>query len=285
MLRNFVGSIIIVLLFVIAVNGQSHRPPPSPGELSKPVQKQSTSKQQPSKNDQRGTEQSPLVVKTINPPKTEAETNQEREDREEKAANDWKLVWFTALLVFVTAVLAGVAVWQGYQMRRSVESQCHADRAHVFVKVRLNPSNEHASEIIRFGTDQPTEIIPIEVIAANHGKTPAILMSVIRIVDVFDDNKLDKVFYQVTSEFTSTIVPGAELIDSVAERALNVHFFMDDNKRQLITNQANRIVCFGCIQYKDIFGASHDTVFCWEYQDLIENFYPNIKDTKRNYRT
>ena len=52
-----------------------------------------------------GTEQSPLIVKTINTPKTKTEAEQERKDHEEKSAHDY-------LLVRYTGILAGVAILQ-----------------------------------------------------------------------------------------------------------------------------------------------------------------------------
>jgi hypothetical protein len=137
MLKNIVISFTIGLFFVIVINAQSQEPYPNPRELSNPIQEKVISRQQPSKNDQRSTEQSPLIVKTIDTPKAQERTNQERNNNEERAANDSHLVWFIGLLVLFTAVLAVVGFWQGRQLKRSVDSLCRVERANIFVRVDL----------------------------------------------------------------------------------------------------------------------------------------------------
>jgi len=209
------------------------------------------------------------------------------------------IAFFTFTLWWATSKMMKVAQEQSRDMKTSIDIAKKAadaakqsadalpaiERAYVFVKARLNPSNKDSVDIIGFGQNQATELIPIELIATNHGKTPAILMNIHRFADVFDDIEIDDLLLKVTHKSTVAIVLGAELIDSGVERIFNVTFFMNDEKRQRIANLAYRIVCFGRIQYEDVFGGSHDTVFCWQYQDLIENFYPGNKDHKRNYRT
>jgi hypothetical protein len=78
-----------------AADARSQQPSPSSREPRHPAQAQSNGPQQPAATDQRGTEQSPIIVKVLPTPKTDAETAQEAEDRKEKSANDRNLVRYT----------------------------------------------------------------------------------------------------------------------------------------------------------------------------------------------
>src|SRR5260370_4847455 len=102
-------SSIVPLLVVCAF---SQKPVPSGGKASERQQKESKSTQRPASTDQRGTEQAPLVVKTIPSQKTQEEAAQDAEDRKDKAANDRNLVKFTLYLVIVTGILAGIGFLQ-----------------------------------------------------------------------------------------------------------------------------------------------------------------------------
>jgi hypothetical protein len=53
--------------------------------------------------DQRGTEQSPLVVKIAPATKSEAEVTEERRERDEKSANDRETILFNGYLVTIGA--------------------------------------------------------------------------------------------------------------------------------------------------------------------------------------
>lgn len=88
--------------------------PPTPGgrETEKPpkqIPPEHTTKPQ---TDQRGTEQAPLVVKALLPPKSQEETTQDAADRDEKASSDWWMVLLTGLLAFITAVQTIVFIIQ-----------------------------------------------------------------------------------------------------------------------------------------------------------------------------
>ncbi|MGH9642624.1 MAG: hypothetical protein ACRD3Q_09365 [Terriglobales bacterium] len=107
----------LTVLIVLSVFA-SQLPSPIPGKSRQPKQQHSQSAQQPPAN-QRGTEQSPVVVKVIPPPNNANEAEQERKDREQKTSHDrW-------LMVF-SGVLAAVAVLQllvyGYQAKKLKET-------------------------------------------------------------------------------------------------------------------------------------------------------------------
>jgi hypothetical protein len=117
-------------MILCAFFAQSQNPIPSRGETHRPRQAFSgNTKQQSVSPDQRGTVNSPLFVRVIPTPKTEKETTQEIEDREEKRANDRKLVDFTRGLVIATVILGlvgllqlGVFGYQAIQLRNTVRA-------------------------------------------------------------------------------------------------------------------------------------------------------------------
>jgi hypothetical protein len=275
MLKNIVVSV-IGLLFVIVIDAQSQGPPPSPRELSNPIQEQNTIKQQPSQSDQRATEQSPLIVKTINPPNIQAETNQERSDREGKAANDRHLVWFTGLLVLFTAVLAAVGFWQGRQLKRSVDSLCNAERAYIFAKVKRHPDSKPGQiiESIKEGYNQA------RIIATNHGKTPAIITKANWYVGVFEDIEIDNKITELEYLSDSAIPPSIIINSGDTKKGIPdcIVSISEINKIDITANY----VCFGRIDYKDIFDKIHTTIFCWKDNGV---FFAPDENPNRNYHT
>lgn len=100
----------------------SQSPTPTPRKIGKPKQQQSEVSQEPARTDQRGTEQSPLVVKTLVPPKTQAQADQDNEDRKEKSANDRHIAELTAALVFIAFLQFLVYAYQAKKFRETVES-------------------------------------------------------------------------------------------------------------------------------------------------------------------
>ena len=44
---------------------------------------------------------------------------------------------------------------------------------------------------------------------------------------------------------------------------------MDKEKWKQITMNTAFLTCIGCVHYKDIFGKSHKTVFCWKYEHIL----------------
>jgi len=102
-MRWFLLSLVLVVGSV-----QSQEPTPSPTKPNQPPQAKTKSGKQSPATDQRGTAQSPLVVKTL---KSDEEAKRERKQLEEKTTTDRWLMIFTG-------VLAGVAFLQFIAMLR-----------------------------------------------------------------------------------------------------------------------------------------------------------------------
>jgi hypothetical protein len=301
-LRRLIWIIILIFLCVISVNAQSQRPTPSGREKGKPQQQEIKTKQQQPASDQRGTEQAPLVVKTVNPPKTEAETNQDRQDRAKKASHDGWFLVFTGLLAAFALIQVGVLIWQGCSMKgtlqltreaaavakesadaakESADAIQSAERAYLFVEVRLNSDNPNENRII-IGDNH------IEIIATNLGRTPAVILNIQKFCQEHPDrtaiDNLVKDIDRVASNKPTAITPGTRVIGGGdSGRIFNAIFPVNNEQFRDIGIETAILACLGVIQYKIVFGEIHKTVFCWEYEPRF-GFGPD-ENPKHNYYT
>lgn len=123
------------------------------------------------------------------------------------------------------------------------------------------------------------------IVVTNYGKTPADLMNIHRKVDCFDQSiDVGNYFTGILAPSNPAVVPGTEIIVSGEEKIYTTQFFVYPTELQNVIHSTSKLLCVGCIQYEDVFGKLHNTVFCWEYEDLIENFSP-CKEYRFNYRT
>lgn len=122
---------ILALLIVLALTdgGISWSQQPSPNGASATPQAQSGGPQSPRAVDQRGTEQSPVVVKILPSAKTNDEIAQEQQNRSARAENDKQIIkinnrlvviGFLQLVVFFGQL--GVFGYQAWKLRQTVQA-------------------------------------------------------------------------------------------------------------------------------------------------------------------
>jgi hypothetical protein len=141
--------LVILLLFTWSQN-----PTPTPRKIGQPQQQHSASTQEPAPAGQRGTEQSPLIVKTLPTVKTQAETDQDTEDRRQKTANDRRLVIFTGVLAVAAILQLFVYGYQAKKLRETVESageQAEAMERHIGEAARSANAMEDIAAKIETG--------------------------------------------------------------------------------------------------------------------------------------
>jgi hypothetical protein len=129
-------------------------PMPTPSKVGKPPQNQSSARQQPTDTEQRGTEQSPLVVKTLETAKSQAEIEQESEDRKQKATNDGRIVILTGVLALVAIGQLGVYLYQAIKLRETVKAagdQSAAMDRHIGEAARSATAMERIAATIQTG--------------------------------------------------------------------------------------------------------------------------------------
>lgn len=109
-MRDLIGAIVVALCLAWSASAQSQQPSPNAGiAKSNPPQNKATHSAQPNKTDQRGTEETPVIIKISPAQKSETETAEDAKERQEKAELDRKLVDFNRDLAYYTKVLAWVA--------------------------------------------------------------------------------------------------------------------------------------------------------------------------------
>jgi hypothetical protein len=260
MLKKFIELVIITLLSVVSVNAQSQGPTPGPTVGGNPPQIHTPDKQQPPEADKRGTEQSPLVVKTINPPKTQAEIDQKRKEHEEKTAVDRSLVRytgilaiFTAILAFFTIILAGISYWQGRLTKRALTS---TQRAFVFLKdIDINPVRGSREVVVQWKFSPRLE---------NSGNTPTKNMFVSINCDIFEDKLTDDhhFAYTVQKDMPIMIGPKAEVWSKP--------FYVYMTEIEKVYRGIGHLYIWGMAEYNDVFNKRqrHRTCFC--YKLIIE---------------
>jgi hypothetical protein len=79
--------------------------------------------------DQRGTQQSPLIVKTLKPPQTDEEIKREEEERKNKSENDRDTVKLTRALALIALGQLVVYAYQAVKLRQTVKSAGEQSKA------------------------------------------------------------------------------------------------------------------------------------------------------------
>jgi hypothetical protein len=104
----------------------------APSSQQHPITKPEPSQQQP-KDDRRGTQDSPLVVKVLDPEDAEERAAQAAQEREQEAALNRDLVQLTGILALIAGVTAALVVGQLYMMWLGIVTTRRQLRAYVSV--------------------------------------------------------------------------------------------------------------------------------------------------------
>jgi hypothetical protein len=243
MLRS-VPLVLLVMLFASGAMGQSQPPSPRPGQADKPPQTQPQPSQQHPDAGERGTEQAPVVVRSI---KSKEDAAQDAKDRQEKASADrWMLIFSGAV-----AIGAFLQVGTFIVMIRTSRRQL---RAYVFVTHSEIKAANPAGNIL----------IPLQQIAAgtrpvtelrftNTGQTPAYGMAIyggIRMVN-WPVNDADIPRPSVRDRRVSRASYGPNGCTSKVD-IIDAPLTPEDI--QALLNGTRAIVVHGEVRYRDSFG-------------------------------
>jgi len=245
--------------------------------------------------DQRGTEQFPIFVKTVPTPQSQEELERERKNQQENTPINNRIANFTKLLVIVGVLQFATFIAQAIILSISlIATKKAADAAKQSAEVAAKnseviPTIERAYVFVEVDFSQ--EFIPdrgiTEFIAkigiANRGKTPALLLDCSYIAKVVG---LNEELPEISKmEIPSPWIPaGTVVIGADDKRIVPATIQTNAVEMKSVEAYTDRLVCYGVIRYEDVFRKSHETGFCWEYQDRVKDFYP-AKDHERNYRT
>jgi hypothetical protein len=236
----------------------------------RPIQSQTSTTQQPA--DQRGTEQSPLIVKVMPATKSEDETARENRERKEKSEIDRKLLDFNGDLTYYSKFLAWVAglqflaifvvvIFLGLTLRAATRAATAAknssdatialDRPCLVVgSTHLGEEHNENDRTISHFCDYSIE---------NYGRSPAVLVE--RCVDLRYLPELpDKPSY-VHVEPSRRVIYHDEPAD-------NLRTSLSQTEERVSGDAAHQLYLLGYFSYEDVFGAAITTGFCYRFDEI-----------------
>lgn len=187
------------------------------------------------------------------------------------------IAYFTIGLVFATIFLAGIAIWQGTQLKRSVNSLIVAEKAHVFAIVE--PDREFDMWKIDIGDKEFSEFSAL-LYLHNLGKTPAIIKEIAYAGGKFQNPP-------TIEELSDPHYPLVSFVGS-NQKVHEDQFQFFINKSDLNTIRTTKptitFYCYGYIKYKTIFSEDRCHGFCFELHPPFGKFAlsPN---SEMNYDT
>ncbi|HEX4486880.1 MAG TPA: hypothetical protein VH088_11465 [Terriglobales bacterium] len=238
--------------------------------------------------DKRGTNEAPLVVKTLPPVKAQAEIEQETKDRKDKSANDRNIVKLSAVLALVAALQLFVYSYQAYKLRETVKSageQAEAMERHIGEAARAATAMEKIATTIdggnravmrayvtvtvgtaiyqeRRGPGQSDLYFEARPNLLNTGGTPARRVRI--------KTKADILPIPIPEDFTyplpdDPVKPSFGAVVGAHQTHImfgSVERFVPDAEVASIKQGTDKALCvWGVVTYEDIFGVPHSTKF------------------------
>jgi len=301
--RAFRGCLIVLIFFLGADLGQaeSKRLHRRQSVHSKPETNPSPRPQTLSKEEARGTDQSPVAVKVISTPDAKAENAEERERRITHEANEQSLSDYTRLLAYgtfglalVAAIQAGLFVWQlGYMRKGLVDAKVSADAARDAANAAKDSAEIARTSMISGDRayvyhsgcrwishallESARVFWRIRPIWVNSGNTPTRQLRVYAHY-ILQDSRIDENYQFIPDMLPEqlTYISPKRQIESESR-----DFFGDD----LIAVQEGRkyLYIWGVARYFDVFPGTteHVTKFCVEAKNITGNPMEGWSDTNK----
>jgi hypothetical protein len=245
------------------------------GQSKQPAQVKQAA--QPTATDQRGTEQSPAIIKIIPSPKSVEETEVDRREREEKNKSDWWLIKLTAALAIVGALQLLVFGYQAIQLKRTVEATKQAaehiprvERAYVFVTVngddmRIPIMAAYAAANSETAHLEITHPISVEFSFENQGKTPAEIREVSASLVHWTELPLEP-NYDASARLA--LLPTNRYLAAnsrTAQKPVELQIRPTFSAAMSMMRGDSFIWFYGRVIYFDIFGEEHEHRFVWRF--------------------
>jgi hypothetical protein len=243
--------------------------------------------QQTTITDQRGTQESPIVVKVLPAQKAPEETVQDAEDRKNKRENDGNIVDLTAVLAIVAVLQLGVYGYQSYQLTKTVRSageQSAAMDRHIDEAARSATAMETIAATIQTGNraimrayltvnigggtyqernrvGQADIKFAVGPTVANTGNTHARNVRIRKKAAFFpsvlpNDFAYEELGPETEASFATVAAHQSYTINAVVDD------FVPDTEVSLIkVGDGTNLHVWGKIIYEDIFGDTHITKF------------------------
>ncbi len=266
---------------------ESQGPLPRLREQSQPIQPQTKYSQQPTGTDQRGTKSQPLIVDVVPPKKDAAEIAADRRERDQKAAVDGRLGFYTGLLALFTFFLFATSAAQVIlflvQLRLIRESLTDAKIAADAAKEAADATKDSVvamrdtaqrqlrayvaitpSRISQIGPDKKLAFTFMQL---NGGQTPAYAANHSGVILLLDHPiPEDFPFPEIPKErpSRSTLPPRIPFLGNILAtqnftQAEWIEIF------QGVPAGGKRLYFFGRLDYRDAFGHERWNTFCFSF--------------------
>lgn len=226
----------------------------------------------------RNAKTTPVIVNILPPQMTPEEAESNKKEKEEKAKLDKELVSltgdlakYTDDLALFTKILAGVAVlqllvfgYQGWMLRRTVDSTERTERAEIFVndvKPQIFPE-ESAHKMYPGGKDAPWPRIHFSL--TNFGRTSAVVTRIRTKMILCESLPVEPEYSSAVSQEGETVVSSGTTSKPFRE-TLERHLTADEITN--IKGEKSHIFFFGHVKYKDIYGTKHVYAFCLQFHN------------------
>ncbi len=290
---------LFMLLLIFAASQGPSPASPKAGDVPQPI---SSASSQSANSDQRGTEQSPLVIKLLATEKTKQESEVDARDRQEKASSDWWIVRLTGILALVAFLQLLVFGYQAKKLRETVESakdQSSAMDRHISEAARsanamegvaksLESTAKVSSETLQGFRKQMRAYLTVVVgggipqnresnlkfdarpLLVNAGPTPA--------RNVRHRTKAAILPIPLPEDFDDTIGVEREEGGNMMGAHQNAQimgvvedYVPDDQIADIKIAKGVGVYAWGIVTYEDVFGESHTTKFCQQLMYLPED--------------
>jgi hypothetical protein len=230
------------------------------------------SSQVPRSAENRGTETAPIFVRQL---RSQADEQREAEDRQDKKTVDERLVWFTGVLAFFTALLAcltGWLAWETLRLRRLSTQQSSDTQASlqltrrsldfatalelpIFVVEAVDIDHTKITAIVRFG---------------NHGRTPAVILADCLVLEVTPalPDKPRYPLHTVNEVQVARIVDPHNSYDCVRQSSPARDSWDPILKIESI------LWAYGYLSYRDFQSRRHRVGFCFAFEPRPDRMYP-----------
>jgi hypothetical protein len=249
--------------------GQSHRPSPTAGKAGNPPQTESTGGQQPTSANQRGTDDSPLVIKIIPPDSPQNKGTQEGAQQYKITSPEWLGVIFNGLLVLVVFLQFVWMIRQERWLKLTAQVAAVVERSYV---------NVDNFSLLAFDVNSTTATAYFQI--WNSGRIPGVLTDVIfkyhiglNIPPQPDYTNPFRGGLAVVRP-TSFITQPVRLTQPVtlAQRAIT------QEEYDKIVSREWCVFVWGVISYTDAFKDIHKTAYCIKLVRQINGiFAPEIE--------
>lgn len=231
----------------------SQPPIPSRRELGTPQKTQTSKEKNNPAPDQRGTEQTPIIVKITPTPKTQADADAANEEKQEKAAAQNRAETLTAITAGATFIQALALIITIAVMVRTARRQLRAYMTIKHAGILLIPQSDDDKK------DGHRSIV-VDITIQNSGQTPAYKTNAwfkIQLLDLPADSASLDTTPAPRDQWSSAVVGASETLSMGTKGPVT----MNTENFNAVRAQKKGIFVWGVVTYRDIFKKERITNF------------------------